>query len=152
MKRVYISGFKKDGKGSKGLQSCNTIFSSERATRRKDHGACITAIDDKEIVMLDQAKEKFADLWSKKVDLFTMTLAREPKLSKSMMQRAYDELELPDFDLDENLGEDYFTSGEDQEGYLSLTPSHETEAVASQDRFCTGNRNQDQQNVWYGVL
>jgi len=41
---------------------------------------------------------------SKQVDSFTMILAREPKRNKLMTRRAYDELELPDFDLDENLG------------------------------------------------
>jgi len=49
MKRVYISDFKKDGKGTKGCQSCNMICSTERATRRKYHGAHITATDDEEI-------------------------------------------------------------------------------------------------------
>jgi len=106
MKRVYVLGFKKDGKGTKGRRSCNTICSSERATKRKYPGACITAIDDEEIVMSDQAKEKLAELCSKKVDSFTMNLAREPKPSKSMTQRAYDELEFPDFDLDFALGDD----------------------------------------------
>jgi len=104
MKRVYISGFKKDGKGTKGCKSCNTISSSERATRRKHRGACITAINDEEIVTLDQAKEKFAELCSKKVDLFTMILAREPKPSKSMTRRAYGKLELPDLTSTTILG------------------------------------------------
>jgi len=116
MKWVYISHFKKDGKGTKGPKSCNTISSSERATRRKYRWAHITAIDDEEIITSDQAKEKFAELRGKKVDLFTMILAREPKPSKSMMLRAYDKLELLDFDLDKNLGEDYFASGDDLEG------------------------------------
>jgi len=31
-------------------------------TRRKHCGACITAIDDEEIVVVDHAKEKFAEL------------------------------------------------------------------------------------------
>ena len=62
MKRVYLSGFKKDGKGTKGRRSCNTICSSERATRTKYRGAHITAIDNEEIVTLDQAEEKFAEL------------------------------------------------------------------------------------------
>jgi len=62
MKRVCISGFRKDGKGTNGRKSCNTISSSERATRRKCCGAYITAIDDEEIVTMDQAKEKFAKL------------------------------------------------------------------------------------------
>mgnify|MGYP007080208588 CR=1 FL=1 len=93
MKWVYISGFKKDGKGTNGHRSCNTICSSERATRRKCRRAHITAINDEEIVMLDQAKEKFAELCGKKVDSFTMILAQEPKPSKSMTQRAHDELE-----------------------------------------------------------
>jgi len=62
VKRVCISGFKKDRKGTKGRRSCNTICSSERATRRKHRGACITAIDDEEIATLDQAKEKFEEL------------------------------------------------------------------------------------------
>jgi len=62
MKRVYISGFKKDGKGTKGRRSCNTMCSSERATRRKHRGAHNSAIDDEEIVTLDQVKEKFAEL------------------------------------------------------------------------------------------
>jgi len=108
MRRAYISGLKKDGKGTKGRRSCNTMCSSERATRRKYRGAYITAIDDEEIVTLDQAKEKFAELRSKKVESFTMILAREPKPSKAMTRRAYDELELPEFDLDDILGEDYF--------------------------------------------
>jgi len=62
MKHVYISGLKKDGKGTKGRRSCKTMRSSERATRRKHRESCITAIDDQEIVTLDQAKEKFAEL------------------------------------------------------------------------------------------
>ena len=62
MKCVYISGLKKDGRGIKGHRSCNTMCSSKRATRRKCRGAYITAIDDEEIVTLDQAKEKFAEL------------------------------------------------------------------------------------------
>jgi len=53
------------------------MCSSERATRRKYRGAYITAIDDEEIVTLDQAKEKFAELRSKKVESFMMILARE---------------------------------------------------------------------------
>jgi len=32
-------------------------------------------------------------------------------------------LELPDFDLDDNLGEDYFAPGEDLEGNLSIRQS-----------------------------
>jgi len=60
-----------------------------------------------------------------------MILAREPKPSKSMTQRACDELELPDFDLDKNLWEDCFTLGEDQEGNSSLTTSQETETVGT---------------------
>ena len=64
--------------------------------------------------MLDKAKDKFAELRSKKVDSFTMILAQEPKPSKLMTRQVYDKLELPDFDLDENLGEDCFSSGEDQ--------------------------------------
>jgi len=126
MKRVYILGFKKDGGGTKGRKSCNTISSSERAARRKYRGAYVMGIDDEEIVTLDQAKEKFAELRSKKVDLFTMILAREPKPSKSMTRRAHDELELPDFDLDDNLGEDYFASGDDLEGDSSMTTSQKT--------------------------
>jgi len=35
MKRVCVSGLKKDGRGTKGRRSCNTMCSSERATRRK---------------------------------------------------------------------------------------------------------------------
>jgi len=126
MKRVYISGFKKDGKGTKGRKSCNTISSSERATRRKYCGAYITTIVDEEIVTMDQTKEKFAELQSKKVEGFTMILAQEPKPSKSMTQRAYDKLELPDFDLDDNLGEDYFASGGDPEEDSSMTTSQKT--------------------------
>jgi len=126
MKQVYISGFKKDGKGTKGRKSCNTISSSERATRRKYCGAYITAIDDEEIVTMDQAKEKFAELRSKKVDSFTMILARDPKPSKSMTQRACDKLELPDFDLDDNLVEDYFAPGDDLEGDSSMTTGQKT--------------------------
>jgi len=126
MKRVYILGFKKDGRGTKGRRSCNTMCSSERATRRKHRGAYITAIDDEEIMTLDQAKEKFAELCGKKVDSFTMILAREPKPSKSMMRRAHVELELPDFDLDDNLGEDYFASENDLEGDSSMTTSQKT--------------------------
>jgi len=57
IKRVCVSGFKKDGKGTNGCRSCNTICSSERASRRKYHGAYIMAIDDEEIVTLDQAKD-----------------------------------------------------------------------------------------------
>jgi len=84
MKRVYISGLKKDGKGTKGRRSCNTMCSSERATTRKHRGACITAIDDEEIVPIDQAKQKFAELRAKKAESFTMILAWEPKPSKAM--------------------------------------------------------------------
>ena len=69
------------------------MCSSERATRRKHRGAYITTIVDEEIVTLDQAKEKFVELRSKKVESFTMILAREPKPSKAMTRRAYDELE-----------------------------------------------------------
>jgi len=126
MKRVCISGFKKDGRGTKGCKSCDTIGSSERAARRKHHGAHVTAIDDEEIVTLDQAKEKFAELHSKKVDSFMMILALEPKPSKSMTRRAWHKLELPDFDLDDNLGEDYFASGDDLEGDSSMTTSQKT--------------------------
>jgi len=126
MKRVYISGFKKEGRGTKGCRSCNTMCSSERATRRKHRGAHITAIDDEEIVTLDQAKEKFVELRAKKVESFTMILAWEPKPSKAMTRRAYDELELPDFDLGDNLGEDYFAPGADLEGDSSMTSSQKT--------------------------
>jgi len=55
-----------------------------------------------------------------------MILAREPKLSKAMMRRAYDELELPEFDLDDILGEDYFAPGEDLEGKSSMKSSQKT--------------------------
>jgi len=60
------------------------------------------------------------DLRAKKVESFTMILAREPKPSKAMTRRAYDELELPDFDLDNNLGEDYL------EGDSFMTSSQKT--------------------------
>jgi len=126
MKHVYLSGFKKDGRGSKGRRSCNTMCSSKRATRRKYRGAYITTIDDEEIVTLDQAKEKFAELCAKKAESFTMILAREPKPSKAMTRRAYDELELPDFDLDDNLGEDYFAPEGDLKGNSSMTSSQKT--------------------------
>jgi len=126
MKRVHISGLKKDGRGTKGRRSCNAMCSSKRATRRKCRGVCITAIDDEEIVTLDQAKEKFAELRAKKAESFTMILAREPKPSKAMTRRAHDELELPDFDLDDNLGEDCFAPGGDLEGDSSVTPSQKT--------------------------
>jgi len=76
--------------------------------------------------MLDQAKAKLEELRNKKVDLFTMILAWEPKPSQSMTRRAYDELELSDFDLEENLGEDYFALGGDLEGDSSVTASRET--------------------------
>jgi len=102
------------------------MCSSERPTRRKYCGAYITAIDDEEIVTLDQAKEKFAELHSKKVESFTMILAREPKPSKAMTRRVYDELELPEFDLNDNLGEDYFAPGEDLEDKSSMTSSQKT--------------------------
>ena len=92
--------------------SCNTICSSERATLRKCRGAFITSINDDEVMTLEQARKQLADLWDKKVTSFTMVLAREPKPSKMLVRRAYDELELPGFDIDENLGEDYFSSGE----------------------------------------
>jgi len=126
MKRVCISGFRKDGKGNKGRKSCDTIGSSERATRRKHRGACITVIDDEEIMTMDQAKEKFAKLQSKKVDSFTMILARESNMSKSGMRRAQDQLELPDFDLNDNLGEDHFAPGDDLEGDSSVTMGQKT--------------------------
>jgi len=98
----------------------------ERATRRKCRGACITAIDDEEIARLDQAVEKFAELRGKKVGSFTMILASEPKPIKAMTRRAHDELELPDFDLDDNLGEDCFASGADLEGNSSMRTSQKT--------------------------
>jgi len=60
-----------------------------------------------------------------------MLLAREPKPSRSRMRRAHDELELPDFDLDENLGEDYFASGDGLEGDSSMTASHKTDALGT---------------------
>jgi len=41
------------------------------------------------------------------------------------------ELELQDFDLDKNLGEDYFASGDDLEGNSSMTASHETDAFGT---------------------
>jgi len=126
MKRTCISGLKKDGKGTKGCRSCNAMCSSERATRRKYRGAYITAIDDEVIVTLDQAKEKFAELRSKKAESFPMILAWEPKPSKAMTRRAHDELELPEFDLDDNLGEDYFALGEDLEDKSSMTSSQKT--------------------------
>jgi len=126
MKRVCVSGFKKDGRGTKGRRSCNTMCSSKSATRRKYRGAHITAIDDEEIVTLDQAKEKFAELRAKKVESFTMILAWEPKPSKAMTRKAYDKLELPDFDLDDNLGEDYFAPGGDLEGNSFMTSSQKT--------------------------
>jgi len=44
-----------------------------------------------------------------------------------MTQRAHDELELPDFDLDDNLGEDYFGPVDDLEGDLSMTSSRKTD-------------------------
>jgi len=77
-------------------------------------------------VTLDQAKEKFAELCAKKVESFTMILAREPKPSKAMTRRACDKLELLDFDLDDNLGEDYFAPGEDLEGNSCMTSSQKT--------------------------
>ena len=40
-----------------------------------------------------------------------------------MTRRAHDELELLDFDLDDNLGEDYFAPGDDLEGDSSMTTS-----------------------------
>ena len=43
-----------------------------------------------------------------------------------MTRRAYNQLELPDFDLDNNLGEDYFAPGKDLEGDLSMTSSQKT--------------------------
>jgi len=43
-----------------------------------------------------------------------------------MTRRACDELELPDFDLDDNLGEDCFAPGEDLEGNSSVTSSQKT--------------------------
>jgi len=126
VKRACISGLKKDGKGTKGCRSCNTMCSSERATRRKCRRACITAIDDEEIVTLDQAKEKFAELCSKKVGSFSMILAREPNPSKAMTRRAHNELELLEFDLDDNLGEDCFAPGEGLEDKSSMTSSQKT--------------------------
>jgi len=43
-----------------------------------------------------------------------------------MTWRAYDKLELPAFDLDANLGEDYFAPGEDLKGKSSMTSSQKT--------------------------
>jgi len=43
-----------------------------------------------------------------------------------MTQRACDELELPDFNLDDNLGEDCVAPGGDLEGESSVTPSQKT--------------------------
>ena len=123
MKSACVSGLKKDGRGTKGHRSCNAMCSSERATGRKHRGAHSMAIDGEEIVTLDQAKEKFAELCAKKVESFTMILAREPKPSKAMRRRAHNELELPDFDLDDNLGEDHFAPGEDLEEDSSVTSS-----------------------------
>jgi len=123
MKRIHMSGFAKNGKGTKGWRSCNDICSRQRAARRKCHGVHMTTIGDEEIVTLDEANEKFAKLWSKKVDSFTMMLMGELMPSKSMTCGAYDELEMSDFNLDKNLGLDYFTSGEGQEGKSSLTAS-----------------------------
>jgi len=82
-------------------------------------------------VTLDQAKEKFTELCAKKLESFIMILTREPKPSKTMMRRAYDELELPDFDLDDNLGEDYLAPGEDLEGDSSMTSSRKTVEFAT---------------------
>lgn len=78
MRRVHIAKFAKDGKGTKGKKSCNTICLSERASRRKHCGAYITAINDEEVFTLEEAKTKFAELQDKKADTFTMILAREP--------------------------------------------------------------------------
>jgi len=44
MKRVCMLGFKKDGKRTKGRQSCTTICSSERATKRKHRRVHVTAM------------------------------------------------------------------------------------------------------------
>jgi len=71
---------------------------------------------------MDQAKEKFAKLQSK-VDWFMIMMVCELAPSKSTSQRANSKLEMLDFDLDQNPGVDYFTSGEGQEGELSLTTS-----------------------------
>jgi len=76
---------------------------------------------------MDQAKEKFAEPGGKKVDSFTTIATWEPKPSKSMTRRGHDELELPDFDLDDNLGEDCFALGDDLEGDSPMTTSHKTD-------------------------
>jgi len=69
-----------------------------------------------------------------------MILAQEPKPSKSMMQRAYDELELPDFDLDDNLGEDHFASGDDLEGDSSMTTSQKTNEFGTNYMLTIGTK------------
>ena len=55
---------------------------------------------------------------------FTMVLEREAKPSKHVTRRAYEELELPGFDIDDSLGEDFFATDEDNHGVTSsFSPS-----------------------------
>ena len=131
MNRVFISGFEKNGKNKNRHYSCNTIASTERAVRGKYNGAYITSIGDNAIVTIEQAKEKFEELRSKKVESFHMTLACEPKPSKQMTRRAYDELEMPAFDIDEELGADYLNHEELREPSSSLSTSNVTKNSSS---------------------
>lgn len=48
-----------------------------------------------------------------------MVLAWEAKLSKQITWRACNKLELPGFNIDESLGEDFFTMNEDDNGVTS---------------------------------
>jgi len=133
MKRVYIHDFKLNEKRKK--YSCGTILSSDKATRSKYRGAFITAINDEEMVTQDQVESMFAELRSQKVDSFTMTLAREPKPDAKTTRRAYDELELPSFDLDESLGADYYTA--DASSKIGSSLSDGTVASMDQDNDAT---------------
>ena len=122
LKRVFIKQFTPNG-GKKSRYSCNTIGDSQRAINGKYRGAFITAIDDEAIVSKDQALEKFAELRAAKVKSFTMVLASEPKPSADAVRRAYDELELPGFDLDEDDMADTDKNAMSTKAQSSLSPS-----------------------------
>ena len=121
MQRAFIREFTADKTRKK--YSCGTILSSGKSSRNTYRGAFITAINDEEMVTKAQVEEKFAELRSKGVDSFTMTLAKEPKPSAQATRRAYDEIELPEFDLDASLGSDYYTTEPIEEAESSLSTS-----------------------------
>ena len=136
--RVYISGFAKNTKRPSKTYSCNTICASAKASVRKYKGAYITAINDEAVSLLEQALAKLAELQASKVTTFSMVLAREAKPSKHVTRRAYEELELPGFDIDESLGEDFFATDGDEHGVTSsISPSASGIKVSSKQSAST---------------